>query len=61
MMLTPAQRLDGYLRYGLEITLTDDGRLRVRGPADIRAHAREAIQAHRDELVEYLLRAGGVS
>lgn len=52
--MSPADRLDLYRIMGLEISLAVDGRLSVRGPAAVRALAREAIQAHRDELVAYL-------
>jgi hypothetical protein len=52
--LTPAERIDGYLRCGVDIYITGEDRLRVRGARRLVSAALPAIRVHRDELLAYL-------
>lgn len=59
--MTVSERLDAYVKRGLDITLNAEGNLRVRGPAWLRSLAREAILKHKDEIVAHLQSTDAVS
>jgi hypothetical protein len=54
--MTPAERLDGYLRCGLDLFLDAHDRLHVRGPLRLRDAARPSLAMHRDEMIAELKR-----
>jgi len=60
--ITAYERLDGYLRAGLDLYLDADDNLRLRGPLSLRDAARPAILMHKSELVAALraLRADAI-
>lgn len=52
--MTVAERIDGYLRCGLDLFLGTDDRLRVRGALWLREVARPSLAMRRDELIAEL-------
>jgi hypothetical protein len=56
--MNAADRLTCYAVTGLQITLSDDGRLRVCGPDHLREMARPSLLRHKAALVVELRRRG---
>lgn len=52
--MTIRDRLDAYVARGLDVTLTADRQLSVRGPSWLRDLARPSLLQHRDAIVAYL-------